>query len=62
MLRVLVTLTTIGTVSLIVRHYRILIQYLKVRDLIRPSGKYADALFTLFRDIEVNRTAAVHDP
>lgn len=42
MLRVLVTLTTIGTVSLIVRHYRILIQYLKVRDLIRPSGKYAN--------------------
>ena len=61
MLRVLVTISTIGTVTLIVRHYRILIQYLKVRDLIRPSGKYADN-FTLYRDTEVNRTSAVNDP
>ncbi len=43
--RFVVTLTTIGTVFLIVRHYRILITYMKTRELLRPSGKFDSLSF-----------------
>lgn len=39
-LRTLVTLTTIATLILIVRHYMLSLQFLKAREIARPTGKF----------------------
>ena len=38
-MRVIVTITTIGTIYLVVRHYRINLQFMKAKEIARPSGK-----------------------
>jgi len=58
-MRLIVTLTTIGTVALIVRHYRILLVYMKVRGIIRQTGMMSVMIFD--RDFAVNWPSKILD-
>jgi hypothetical protein len=61
LLRIVVTLTTIATVALIVRHYRIIMQYLKAREVARPTGMKR-SLHSDYRNPSEHRIAILDDP